>query len=37
MEQADSTGGQQPVSSGVKRDARTAELPDEDEQYKLKD
>ena len=32
MEQADRTGGQQPVSSGVKRDARTAELPDEDEQ-----
>ena len=30
MEQADRTGGQ-PVSSGVKRDARTAELPDEDE------
>ena len=32
MEQADRTGGQQPVSSGVKRDARTAKLPDEDEQ-----
>ena len=32
MEQADRTSGQQPVSSGVKRDARTAELPDEDEQ-----
>ena len=32
MEEADRTGGQQPVSSGVKRDARTAELPDEDEQ-----
>ena len=31
MEQADRTGGQ-PVGSGVKRDARTAELPDEDEQ-----
>ena len=31
-EQADRTGGQQPVTSGVKRDARTAELPDEDEQ-----
>ena len=26
------TGGQEPVSSGVKRDARTAGLPDEDEQ-----
>ena len=32
MEQADMTGGQQPVSSGVKRDAREAELPDVDEQ-----
>ena len=31
IEQTDRTGGQ-PVSSGVKRDARTAELPDEDEQ-----
>ena len=31
MEQPDRTGGQ-PVSSGVKRDARTAELPDEYEQ-----
>ena len=31
MEQADKTGGQ-PVSSGVKRDARMAEHPDEDEQ-----
>ena len=31
MEQTDRTGGQTPVSSGVKRDARTAELTDEDE------
>ena len=31
MEQADRTGGQ-PVCSGVKRDARTAEVPDGDEQ-----
>ena len=31
-EQADRSGGQQPVSSGVKRNARAAELPDEDEQ-----
>ena len=31
MEQAERTGGQ-PVSSGVKRDARMAELPDEDGQ-----
>ena len=31
MEQADKTG-RQPVSSGVKRDTRTAEIPDEDEQ-----
>ena len=41
MEQTDQSGGhsvksvnqpEQPVSSGVKRDARAAELPDEDEQ-----
>ena len=32
MEQADRTSGQQPVTSGVKRDTRTAELLDEDEQ-----
>ena len=30
MEQAERAGGQ-PVSLGVKRDARTAELPDEDD------
>ena len=30
-EQTDRRSGQQPVSSGVKRDARAAELPDEDE------
>ena len=32
MEQADRRSGQQPVSSGVKRCARAAELPAEDEQ-----
>ena len=32
MEHTDRSGRQQPVSSGVKRDARAAELPDEDEQ-----
>ena len=32
MEQTDRWSGRQPVSSGVKRDARAAELPDEEEQ-----
>ena len=32
IEQTDWRSGQQPVSSGVKRDARATELPDEDEQ-----
>ena len=32
VDQADRIGGQQPVSSGVQRDVRTAALPDENEQ-----